>query len=85
MLVGLTKEALERSKLCSIEFCTGSKTNTMSICLCGGAHLIDVKMCTTPGDIPVVKLSLISQLQSAVGTRAHILSCRGCNADVLKA
>ena len=79
-------EVLEWSKLYSIEFCTGSKTKAMCIRFLKGAHLTDVEMCTTPADIQVVKgeLNLIWKLQSAVGTRAEILFCRGCHADVLK-
>ena len=87
MLVSLAKEVLEKSKLYSIEFRTGSNTKNMSICFWEGAHLIDGEMSTILRDIPVVKgkLNLISQFRSALGTRTQILSCGGYNADVLKA
>ena len=58
----------------------------MSIRFCKGAHLFDVEMYTVPRDNPAVtgELNLISQLQSSVETRARILYCGGCNADLLK-
>ena len=87
MLLGHAQKVFEPSKLYSVEFRVIPNSKTMSINFWDGAHLVQMEICSIPGDMPVVKgkLNLVSQLQSAVGTGAQKLGCGGRNADVLKA
>ena len=52
----------------------------------GGAHLIDIELCTIPRYLPVVKgeLNSISQMQFAVANHPQLHTV-GCNNDFLKA
>ena len=85
--MGNLKYVLEQSKLYSVELRTNSQKKTLSVYFWEGGHLADIDLRSIPRDIPVVKgeLSLISQLQFAVGTGPQIISCGGCNAYVLMA
>ena len=81
------RTVLNRSKVHSWDFRTLPNLKSLHLRFFEGQSLVDVEVAKLPRYVPVVKVELTinAQLQTALSVKPQILSCGGCNVDVLKA